>query len=131
MEKKSWRVGSRCVRLYTGLSHFTNMLTARFQFACWYCRWRGAGKFGVLRRFFPGSQLVRLFPLLSFYTMLAKFVALSSLIRKLLVVLACTYLAFGKTVILYQRNVAGADIATCATLDAVEQAEYLRPAVFP
>ncbi len=90
--------------------------------------WRG--KFGGLRGFFLGGELLGLFPLLAFDAQFVKFVAFARLVGELLVVFARADLALGETVILHQRDMAGADIAACAALDAVEQAECLRLAEF-
>src|ERR1017187_7277224 len=114
------------------MRHFTDMRAARFQVGEFRlllgCQLLGTGKLGGLRGFFPGSQLVCSLLLLALDAVFAIFVAFARLIRELLVVFARANLALGKTVILYQRDVAGADIAARAAFDAVEQAEFLRPA---
>src|SRR5665647_1106591 len=53
-----------------GLGKLADVRAARFQSGLFSlllrCQWRGAGKFGGLRGFFPGSELVCPFPLLAF-----------------------------------------------------------------
>jgi len=117
------------------MCHSTDVLAARFQFGLFRLllrrQRRGAGKLGGLRGFFLGGELLGFFPLLAFEALFMEFMPYPCLVRKLLVVLAGTDLALGKTVKLHQGDMARADIAARAAFDAVEQAERLRPAEFP
>src|SRR5665647_2689487 len=110
-----------------GLGKLADVLAARIEVGLFRllpgCQRLGTGKLGDLRGFLLGSQLVCFLPFLALDAVLAILVTYPCLIGKLFVVFARADLALGKAIILYQRNMTGADIAARSAFDAIEQAE--------